>query len=233
MSCNNRRMTQDLNKIPKEKNSLANRRREARAKVRDFLKQEANDCRLAEELTQIVHGPICMYEASLRRLKVRRTESGFILKTLRSSNAAIPSLERLLQHSAEGGYLWEKAWAEKTVAAWDLIVAVAPPGFSVQIGATPAPGQIQPLLDEAIRLARKPRLTKERRDRAVIEILRVYRKLYGRPPPSPKGPRSATSVFIGKTEEAYQDLLPKGFGVSKSKGTLDRLIKLSVASEAL
>ena len=173
-----------------------------------------------------------MYEASLRPLKMLRTRNGLVLKTEKASNAAIPSLERLQQHCAAGGYLWEKAWAEKTTAAWDAIVAAAPSDVVLQIGSAPTPDQIKPFLQTAIRIARKPGLTTARRDHAVVAILRVYSELYGQKPPSPKNSQSATPAFIAKIEAAYQDLLPKGFGVSKSKGTMNRLIERSVPRRA-
>jgi hypothetical protein len=54
----------------------------------------------------------------------------------------------------------------------------------------------------------------------VIAILRGYRQLFRRPPTA-----KPVSAFIASVEACYRDLLPrKGFNVSSSKKTLQRLI---------
>lgn len=201
-------------------------RRDARDNVREFLWAKTfADKKLAEKCTRILHGPICMFAASLSQRKVHRKVGKIVYEQVPATRAAISSLRRLERHAAKGGYHWAKAWAELSPTARTAILSALPPGSALPIGPAPDPNLIQPHIAAAMEKARRPQTTTLERDKAVIAILRAYMKVYQKKPPSPTGPRSKTVAFIAEIENVYRDLLPNGFGVSGSKATLDRLIK--------
>jgi hypothetical protein len=212
-------------RLPVNTGRLTELRRDARKRVRDFLVIEAASRMAAERCTQILHVPICRYEATLRQLKIHRKAGKITYEYISATGGALSSLRRLDRHAARGGYQWNKAWAELSPAARTAIVSALPAGFPLPLGKAPDPNLIRPFIPVAMQRARLPQTTTLERDKAVIAILRTYMKVYQKKPPSPTGPRSKTIMFITEIENAYRDLLPEGFGVSRSKATLDRLIK--------
>lgn len=233
-------------------------RSDARAKVREFFWLQTADKRLAEQCTQLVYGPICQYEHSLHSLKVRREGQHFVYERVPADNSAVRGLLRLQRAADAGGYLWNKAWAEATDPVRNLIYAAANGPITIPVLRAPDRNLIAPLIPAALQLARAPRTRTAERDQAVIAILHAYQKIYntrplnpgprrprketitgkasGRtatlwPAPSHKHPGLTTIEFIHAVEKAFEQLLPRGFGVSRSKATLHRLIK--TASEAL
>jgi hypothetical protein len=203
---------------------------EVRLKVREFLWLQSADKQLAERCTQILHGPICMYATSLRRIKVHRKGRKLAYERVTAGNLAVASLRRLQRHVGKDGYHWTKAWAELTPVARKLIFSVSPEPLTIAIGKVPNPAVIAPLLPAALQRASSPRTWTSERDQAVIAILQVYQSLYKRKPFNPKRPgnrSNKTLSFIKAVEKAYARPLPDGFGVSRSKATLNRLIRLA------
>jgi len=224
---------------------LSDSKRIQREQARDALckfiwkrtgKRSVKDRRqLTLECAVILHGPICAYEASLARLSVRRAGSALAYERAHAGNSAVSSIKRLQRHASKGGYHWEKAWLELSPAAFRAIVtaaAAAAERLSLPIGAAPEPSLIAPFLPKALEIASSAREWTSARDAAVIAILQVYQTIKGRKPPSPKNQNSDTIRFIQSIEDVYRPLLPRGFGVSRSKGTLDRLIALAMTPEA-
>ena len=210
-------------------------REQAREALCKFIWRRTKDRGLALECATILHGPICSYEDSLARIHVRRTGSTLTYGRTRVGNSAVPSIKRLQTHVSKGGYHWEKAWLELSPGAFEAVVAAAATTaerLSLPIGAAPEPSSISPLLPKALEIASSAREWTSERDAAVVAILKVYRKIKGRKPPSPKNENSGTIQFIQAIEGLYRPLLPRGFGVSRSKGTLDRLIALAMTAEA-
>lgn len=201
-------------------------RSDARNKVREFLwGQSFGNKKLAANCARILHGPVCMFAASLSRRKIHRKAGKFVYEQVPSTKAAISSLRRLERHALKGGYQWEKAWAELTPAARKAVQSALGAGFAFPIGSAPKPDLVRLRIAAAMEAARIPRASTLERDVAVVAVLRAYVAFYRKKPPSPTGPRSNTVLFITEVEKAYRHLLPNGFGVSRSKATLDRLIK--------
>lgn len=227
-------------------------RSDARAKVREFFWLQTADKRLAEQCTRLVYGPICQYEHSLHSLKVRREGPHLVYERVPADNSAVRGLLRLQRAAKAGGYLWNKAWAEATETVRNHIYTAANGPITVPVFTAPNSELIAPLIPAALQLARAPRTRTSERDQAVIAILHAYQKIYNRRPlnPGPKRPRKETITgkasgttgtlrpvpshklpglttieFIHAVEQAFEQLLPEGFGVSRSKATLHRLIK--------
>lgn len=210
-------------------------REQAREALCRFIWRRTKDRGVTLECATILHGPICAYESSLARLSVRRTGSTLTYGRAHAGNSAVSSITRLQRHASKGGYHWEKAWLELSQGAFEAIVAAAAATaerLSLPIGAAPEPSLISPLLPKALEIASSAREWTSERDAAVVAILKVYQKIKGRKPPSPKNANSDTIRFIQLIEGLYRPLLPRGFGVSRSKGTLDRLIAQAVNSGA-
>lgn len=227
-------------------------RREARANLREFFWLQCADKPLAAKCALLVYGPICTYENSLRRLRARRKETHHVYERLPAGKSAVAGLRRLQRHAKSGGYLWRKAWTEAPPIARELVFASAKRPISIPILSAPDPETVAPFIPEALKLASAPRARTAERDEAVIAILRAYQTLYDSRPtnPSPRRPlnnnkeaknidavaprpptvvrrrrRLSTVEFIRQIEIAFEKLLPEGFGVSRSKVTLHRLIK--------
>jgi hypothetical protein len=233
-------------------NEMRALRREARAKLREFFWLQSADPRLAERCAIMVYGPICTYENALRRIKVHRRRSHYVYERVPAGKSAVAGLRRLQRHMRSGGYLWTKAWAEAPPIVHELIFAAAKRPISIPILGAPDPDTVAPFIARALKLASDPRARTVERDQAVIAILRAYQTLYDSRPtnPAPKQPlkirneahnidaapsrppkiprrrrRLSTVEFIRQIEIAFEKLLPEGFGVSRSKATLHRLIK--------
>lgn len=203
-------------------------RREARESICKLFWERTHNRQLALDCAAILHGPICTYEASLRRIKARQRGSKFEYQRLSTGNSAVAALKRLQRHGVKGaGYHWAKTWLELPPAAFKAIISAAEGPLSMPIGVAPDPALIVPLLPKALQFASSPRDWTIERDLAVVAILRVYQKLRGRKPKNPKNQDSDALDFIRQIEGRYARLLPEGFGVSRSKGTLHRLIKLA------
>jgi hypothetical protein len=237
---------------PAEKRDLICLRREARAKLLEFFWLQSANKRLAARCALMVYGPICTYENTLRRFRVRRKGAHYVYDRLSAGKSAVAALRRLQRHAVAGGYLWTKAWAEAPPIVHELIFASAKRPISIPILGAPDPDTVAPFIPEALKLASAPRARTAERDEAVIATLRAYQTLYDSRPanPAPKRPlknskvakgldvaasrpptlvrrrrRLSTVEFIRKIEIAFEKLLPEGFGVSRSKATLHRLIK--------
>jgi hypothetical protein len=233
-------------------NSLVELRREARSNLLEFLWLQSANKRLAARCALMVYGPICTYENTLRRHKVRRKGPNYIYERVPAGKSSAAVLRRLQRHAQSGAYLWTKAWAEAPPIVHELIYAAARRSISIPILGAPDPETVAPFIPEALKLASTPRARTAERDEAVIAILRAYQTLYNSRPtnPAPKRPlknskvakgldvaasrpptvvrrrrRLSTVEFIRQIEIAFEKLLPEGFGVSRSKATLHRLIK--------
>jgi len=231
---------------------LPDLRREARAKLREFFWLQSADPRLAARCVLMVYGPICTYENSLRRRRARRKRTHHVYERLPAGKSAVAGLRRLQRHAKSGGYLWTKAWAEAPPIVHELVFAAAMIPISIPILGAPDPETVAPFIPEALKLASAPRARTAERDEAVIAILRAYQTLYDSRPTnlSPRRPlnnskeaknidaaasrpptivhrrrRLSTVEFIRRIEIAFEKLLPEGFGISRSKATLHRLIK--------
>ncbi len=200
-------------------------RKRARLAALEFMWLQSGDKRLAVKCIQLIHGPICMYASSREQLKVARHDGVVRIDRMPATDEVTSPLAKLLRHCEKGGYLWKKAWVELTPAARTMILSSLPRGTELPIGRAPDKDLIAPFIAAAIAKGRRPRITTSERDTAVIAILRAYRTLYGTKPPSPKGSSAKTPQFIAEIERAYREILPEGFGVNRSKATMDRLIK--------
>ena len=90
---------------------------------------------------------------------------------------------------------------------------------------TPTPDKIAPLIPAALAAARKNTRRLIERDDAVVSVLITYQLVYGEEPTVKRA-----AWFIEKIEKLYSDLLPqKGFGVTRSIKTFQRLIERSIA----
>ncbi len=234
-------------------------RAEGRKAARIFFWLQTADKHLAEQCTRLVYGPICQYEHSLHSLKVHRKGRHIIYERVPADKSAVRGLLRLQRAAKTGGYLWPKAWAEATETVRTLIYAAANGPIKLPVFTAPDRELIAPLIPAALQLARVPRSRTAERDQAVIAILHAYQKIYNRQPSNlgprrpekrtitgeasgttgtrrpelnPKLPGLTTIEFIHAVEEAFEQLLPDGFGVSRSKGTLHRLIKTASESFA-
>lgn len=238
--------------IPVQTNTLSRLRGDGRAKLLEFLWLQSGNKNLAAHCALMVYGPICTFENSLRRLKVYREGPHYIYQRVLAGKSAVPALRRLQRHAEAGGYLWAKAWAEAPPIVHELVFAAAMRPISIPILGAPDPETVAPFIPGALTLASAPRARTAERDEAVIAILRAYQTLYGSRPtnPAPKRllknrneaskidadpPRPpkiarrrrhlSTVEFIRQIEIVFEKLLPEGFGVSRSKATLHRLIK--------
>jgi hypothetical protein len=246
--------------LPKDATDrLRELRREARANLREFFWLRSADKPLAAKCALLVYGPVCAYENSLRRRRVRRKGTHYVYERLPAGKSAVAGLRRLQRHAESGGYLWTKAWAEAPPIVHELIFAAAMRPISIPILGAPDPETVAPFIPEALKLASAPRARTAERDQAVIAILRAYQTLYeSRPPnPAPNRPlknskvaktldvaasrqptvvrrrrRLSTIEFIRQIEIAFEKLLPEGFGIVRSKATLHRLIKQASQYEA-
>ena len=214
--------------------SLEALRTEARAELRTFLSRYNADKEVAAQCTAQIHGMVCAYERSRRRVIVR-TKDGKLVREwqrLASPLAVVEHLERL--GPARTGYKLTKAWTELPPIAMDALAIAAqrvtgrplskmmlrwPINRNFQT--VPKWSEILPLLPRAIEVARTFGRKEIERDQAVIAILRGYRQLIGRPPTA-----KPAEAFIAGVEACYRNLLPrKGLNVSSSKKTLQRLIR--------
>lgn len=226
-------------------------RREARAKLREFFWLQSADKPLAAQCVLLVYGPVCTYENSLRRLKIHRGRQHYAYERVPAGKSAVAALRRLQRHAEAGSYLWTKAWTEAPPVVHELIFAAAMRPIEMPILTAPDPETVAPLISGALKLASAPRTRTAERDQAVIAILRAYQTLYDSRPTNPgpirplnstaatnsgvvasrsptirRRPRRLSTVeFIRKIEIVFEKLLPEGFGVSRSKATLHRLIK--------
>jgi hypothetical protein len=233
-------------------NGLRELRREARANLLEFFWLQSADKALAARCALLVYGPVCAYENALHRSKVHRKGPHYIFERVAAGKSAVAALRRLQRHAEAGGYLWRKAWAEAPPIVHELIFAAAMRPIEMSILAAPDPETVAPFIPGALKLASAPRARTAERDQAVIAILRAYQTLYDSRPtnPAPKRPlknskeaknidvaasqppkilrkrrRLSTVEFIRQIEIAFEKLLPEGFGVSRSKATLHRLIR--------
>jgi hypothetical protein len=237
---------------PPGKGDLISRRREARANLLEFFWLQSADKALAARCALLVYGPVCAYENALHRSKVHRKGPHYIFERVAAGKSAVAALRRLQRNAEAGGYLWTKAWAEAPPIVHELIFAAAMRPIEMSILAAPDPETVAPFIPRALKLASAPRARTAERDQAVIAILRAYQALYDSRPtnPSPKRTlknskeaknidvassrppkilrrrrRFSTVEFIRQIEIAFEKLLPEGFGVSRSKATLHRLIR--------
>jgi hypothetical protein len=237
-----------------EGNGLRELRREARAHLREFFWLQSANKVLAARCALLVYGPVCAYENALRRFKIHREGSHYVYVRVPAGKSAVAGLQRLQRRAESGGYLWTKAWAEAPPIVHELIFAAAMKPISIPILGAPDAETVASFIPGALKLASTPRARSAERDQAVIAILRAYQTLYDSRPtnPAPKRPiknskeaknievaasrppkilrrrrRLSTVEFIREIEIAFGKLLPEGFGVSRSKATLHRLIKLA------
>jgi hypothetical protein len=187
----------------------------ARRALLEFLYREAGDKKLAMRCMGIIHSPVCMFAFHLPK-----TAS----KPRIAPGKAVRCLERLERTAKSGGYVWAKAWSELTPAAYGVFLR-ANPGKPVPIHAgAPTPDKIAHLIPAALAAARKNTRRLIERDEAVVSVLIAYRLVYG------KGPTVKRAAwFIERIEKLYSDLLPqKGFGITRSIKTFQRLIERSI-----
>ena len=135
---------------------------------------------------------------------------------------AVRALERLDRTAAMGGARWANAWNALTPAARQCL-ASGNRGKSVPIPAgVPKPATIVQLIPGALVFARKRGKTMIERRLVLINVLRAFRKVYGKAPTVKTAP-----AFIEAIEKIYADVLPPvGFGLH-STGTLHSLIVAS------
>ena len=188
----------------------------ARRALLEFLYRETGDRKLAMRCMGIIHGPVCMFAFHLPE-----NESGPRI----APGKAVRSLERLERTAKSGGYVWAKAWSELTPAAYSVLLR-ANPGKPVPIHAgAPTPDKIAHLIPAALTAARKNTRRLIERDDAVVSVLIAYRVVYGKEPTVKRA-----AWFIEKIEKLYSDLLPqKGFGITRSIKTFQRLIERSIS----
>jgi hypothetical protein len=187
----------------------------ARQALLEFLYRETDDRKLAMRCMGIIHGPVCMFAFHLPG-----TESGSKVVP----GKAVRSLERLERTAKSGGYVWSKAWSELTPAAYGMLLR-ANPGKPVPIHAgAPTPDKIGHLIPAALATARKTTRRLIERDDAVVSVLIAYRAVYGEEPTVKRA-----AWFIERIEKLYSELLPqKGFGITRSMKTFQRLIERSI-----
>ena len=208
-------------------------RKKARAELLTFLSRWNADKKVAAQCTAQIHRMVCAYERSRRRVIVRTKDGKLVREWQRLSSplAAVEHLERLGRVRAE--YKLTKAWTELPPIAMDALSIAAQrvtgrPLSKIMLRwpinrnfqTVPTWSEILPLLPTAIEVARTFGRKEIERDQAVIAILRGYRQLFRRPPTA-----KPAKAFIARVEACYRDLLPrKGFNVSSSRKTLQRLI---------
>ena len=158
----------------------------------------------------------------MRAIEMRRDRNGIILRSRSTTKQVMPALERLKRTGKTGGYRWQKAWTEMPPSALGYIWQAAPDGFALPIGVAPKPKLILTLLPAAMGRARQATVSKGERDRAVLAILNAYKLATGEEPTA-----KPAEAFIARVENCYHGLLPNGFGVSRSKATLQKLIMKS------
>jgi hypothetical protein len=187
----------------------------ARRALLELLYQETGDKKLALRCMSIIHGPVCMFAFHLPNNK-----SGPKI----APGKAVRSLERLERTAKSGGYVWAKAWSELVPAAYSALLG-ANPGKPVPIHAgAPTPDKIAHLIPAALTAARKNTRRLLERDDAVVSVLIAYRLVYGKEPTVKRA-----AWFIERIEKLYSDLLPqKGFGITRSIKTFQRLIERSI-----
>jgi hypothetical protein len=187
----------------------------ARRALLEFLYRETDDRKLAMGCMSIVHGPVCNFAFHLPN-----NESGPKI----APGKAVRSLERLERTAKSGGHVWAKAWSQLVPAAYSALLA-ANPGKPVPIHAgAPTPDKIAHLIPAALTAARKNTRRLIERDDAVVSVLIVYRLVYGEEPTVKRA-----AWFIEKIEKIYSDSLPqKGFGITRSSKTFQRLIERSI-----
>jgi hypothetical protein len=152
---------------PAEKSDLIGRRREARAKLREFFWLQSADKALAARCALLVYGPVCAYENTLRRSRVRRKGPHYVYERVLAGKSAVAALRRLQRHAEAGGYLWTKAWAEAPAIVHELIFAAAMRPIEMPILAAPDPETVAPLIPGALKLASAPRARTAERDQAL------------------------------------------------------------------
>ena len=195
-------------------------------KLHEFLLSLSPNKLFAKGIAIQVHSWIMVYYKSRRALKVRKLKGHVIFEPALSSKRAVADLKRL--GCAKGDYAWEKAWCEKSPLAGRAISKAAEgvrprfrghPDFLV----VPKRRDIEPLIERAIKIARKTPIAKLERDRALVAILRAYRYLTEKAPTY-----KPAEAFVTRIEVFYSDLLPDGFEGWRSKATLQRLISASL-----
>jgi hypothetical protein len=213
--------------------SLEKIRKEARTELLTFLSRRTEDKKVAAQSAAQIHGMVCAYERSRRRVTVR-TQGGKLIREwqcLSSPLAAVEHLERLARVAT--GYKLTKAWAELPPIAMDALSTAAQRvtgkplskmmlrwPINLNFLTVPKWADIMPLLPTAIEVARTFGRKEIERDRAVIAILRGYYQIFGKPPTA-----KPAEAFIAGVEGCYRDLLPgSGLNVASSKKTLQRLI---------
>jgi hypothetical protein len=217
-------------------------------KLYDFLSQTA-DNELAWTGAVKIHVRLMAYRRSLRTFKVRKKNNEIDIKFVRANRRAVAALERL--RTAKGEYARAKAFHELPLPArqalfmaadraggllWDESEWRLHPDFLV----VPDGNIVASLVPKAIdRASRKdPEIKKSsmftsnnpNRDRAIEEMMRVYRHLHG----NKKPPAKQFWRFLKSISACYQELIPEDFGGGiRSNNTYDatftRILKQSLS----
>lgn len=218
--------------------SLKRARTKARGLLDEFLSTKSNDKKVVALWANQIHGRVCAYERSRRRVIVR-TKRGKLIREwerLSSPLAVVPHLERLGRVRTE--YKLAKAWTELPPIAMDALTIAAQEvtgkplrnlmlrwPINRNFQKVPKWSDIEKLLPAALKNARTFKKREIERDEAVIAILQGYREIVRKPPTA-----KPAEAFIARVEDCYRDLLPPGgFKVSSSKTTLQRLINAAAS----
>jgi hypothetical protein len=195
-------------------------------KLYDFLLLQTADSEIAWTAAVKIHVRVMMYIRSLRTFKIRKRNNKPDIKFLRTNRGAVGSLERL--RTAKGEYARAKAFWELPAPAgkalfmaaaragrlWDKSEWRPHPDFLL----VPDGNIVASLVPEAIKIAsRKDSEIKKSnmftrnnpaRERAIEEMMRVYRHLHG----NKKPPARKFRKFLKRISAVYQELIPEGFG---------------------
>jgi hypothetical protein len=217
-------------------------------KLYDFLLSQTADSEVAWTAALKIHIRVMIYRGSLRTFKIRKRNNKTDIKFVQANRGAVGALERL--RTAKGEYARAKAYwelpaparqalfmaAERAGRLWDESEWRLHPDFLV----VPDGTIVASLVPKAIELASRkdPEIKKvsmftrknPARDRAIEEMMRVYRHLHG----NKKPPVKQFGQFLKSISAVYQDLIPEGFGGGiRTNNTYDatftRILKQSLS----